>query len=307
MEGGKRAADRRITIIWAASLVATALITLLASSYFHRTLSLDANSLSFKKQALLADMRISLARSVEKEKSAVIASNDEQSRNFAEQSKSSSAQVDRDLKNLDRLIAQRGSDKERDLLKKFETSWNNVRQIDAGLLESAMQNTNIKAIDLANTIGAELLRKIDENLAKLTARATPPARKSQAEKLAAGVSIATRNIAIFQSRHINAAADADKKVIEGSIQAEGIKTGAALKSLERLTGDKSRAYMKEASADFGEFMRVNDEIVRLSHLNTNRNAVELSLGKKRLAETECDRTLKSMQSLVSGDSTGAGQ
>ncbi|HWR01807.1 MAG TPA: MCP four helix bundle domain-containing protein [Chlorobaculum sp.] len=305
MEGGKRAAGRRITIIWTASLVATALITLLASSYYHRTLRLDANSLSLEKQALLADMRINLARSVEKEKSAVIAADDEQSRNFAEQSKSSSAQVDRDLKNLDRLIAQGGSEKERDLLKKFEASWSNVQQIDAGLLESAMQNTNVKAVDLSSTIGAELLRKIDENLAKLAARSTPPSRKPLVEKLAAGVGIATRNIAILQSRHINASAEADKKGIEASIQAENLKTGSTLKSLERMVGDKkSRTYVKEASADFGEFMRVNDEIVRLSHLNTNRNTVDLSLGKKRVAETECDRTLKSLQSLASGDSSG---
>ncbi|NTW51709.1 MAG: hypothetical protein HGB22_03895 [Chlorobiaceae bacterium] len=301
MEEGKRAAGRRIGIIWAASLVATALIAFFASSYFHRTFRLDANSLFVQKQALVADMRINLVRSVEKEKSAVIASSDEQSRNFAEQSASSSAQVDRDLKKLARLIEQGGSEKERDLLHKFEISWNNVRQIDTALLESATQNTNIKAVELSSTIGAELLRKIDENLAKLTAKTAQPAKKAQIEKIAAGVALADRNIAIYQLRHINAPGEAEKKGIEGSIQAEGAKVGAALKALERIPGEKSRTYAKEAVTDFVEFMKVNDEILRLSHLNTNRNTIELSLGKKRLAEAECDRTLKSLQSLSSGD------
>jgi hypothetical protein len=300
MEGGKKGAGRKIGVIWAASLVATALITLFASSCYIRSWHRDANSLSLQKQALLADMRINLVRSVEKEKSSVMAPNDEQSRNYAEQSKSSSAQVDRDLKNLQRIIAQGGSDKEHDMVKKFETSWNNVHQIDAVLLESAVQNTNIKAVELSNTIGADLLRKIDDNLVKLTAKVTPPARRSQMEKLSSEVIIAVRNIAIAQSRHINAAADTDKKGIEASMPPEGLKADTALKTLDRMTGGKSRPYIKEAIADFGEFMRVNEEIVRLSHLNTNRSAVELSLGKKRLAEAECDRTLKSLQTLEAG-------
>jgi hypothetical protein len=121
------------------------------------------------------------------------------------------------------------------------------------------------------------------------------------EKIATEVSIAVRNIALYQPRHINTAADADKKGIEASMQAEGLKAGASLKTLDNMTGSKSRAYIREAIADFGEFMRVNEEIVRLSHLNTNRGAVELSLGKKRLAEAECDRMLKSMQSLAAGE------
>ena len=301
MEDGKRAPGTKMVLIWAASLVAAVLITLFASSYFIRSWHRDANSLSIQKQALIADMRINLVRSVEKEKSAVLASDDEQSRNFVEQSRSASVQVDRDLKSLNRIMAQGGSARESDLLKKFEATWNNVRQIDGVLLESAMQNTNVKAFELSNTIGAELLRKIDDNLVKLTAKVTPPARRSQMEKIATEVGIAVRNIALCQPRHINTAADDDKKGIEVYMQAEGLKAGASLKTLDTMTGNKSRAYVKEAIADFSEYMRVNEEIVRLSHLNTNRSAVELSLGKKRLAEAECDRTLKSLQAYKSSE------
>jgi hypothetical protein len=121
------------------------------------------------------------------------------------------------------------------------------------------------------------------------------------EKIASEVSISIRNIAISQSRHVNAAAEADKKSIETSIQSEQLKAGAALKTLDAMTGQKSRPYIREANADFGEFMRVNDEIVRLSHLNTNKAAKELSLGKKRLAEADCDRMLKSLQALAAGE------
>ncbi|NTU57795.1 MAG: hypothetical protein HGB00_02585 [Chlorobiaceae bacterium] len=297
MEAGNTGTGRRMKVIWAGSLVATALISLLATAYFQRSWSGDATSLSAKKKELLAEMRLNLARSVENEKSAVMALSDEQSRSFAEESRSSSADVDGNLKRLERLIAQGGSDKERELVKKFSESWNEAHAIDAGLLESAMQNTNIKAAELSNTISAELLRKIDENLAKMSAKTTQPARRPQMEKMSAEVAIALRNISIFQNRHINAASDTDKQAIDLSMQAEILRAGATLKNLERLGGEKSRAYVKEAVADFGEFIKVNEEIGRLSHLNTNRTTLELSLGKKRLAEAECDRALKSLQAI----------
>jgi len=67
-----------------------------------------------------------------------------------------------------------------------------------------------------------------------------------------------------------------------------------------MTGRKSRVYIREAITDFSELMRVNEEIVRLSTLNTNRNTAAISLGKKRMAEAECDRTLEALQKLATG-------
>jgi hypothetical protein len=299
MKEDENKAGKSIGLMWAASLVATALITLFTTLYFQNA-SLMNDAGSFKKLTLLADMRVNLLRSVEKEKSAVMAMNDEDSAGFAEQSKAASRAVARDLKKLEAISSESVSDKEKELVGKFRKSWEEVQHIDTGLLESVMQNTNVKAVSLSNTIGTELMHKIDDNLAKLTVKVTPPARRMQMDNIAKDARLAMRNIAIFQTRHIDAAAESDKKKLEASIRTEQEKVNAALKTLDKMTGRKSRVYIREALTDYGEFMRVNDEIVRLSKLNTNRNTAALSLGKKRMAETECDRALEALQKEVAG-------
>lgn len=298
MKADEKEAGKSIGLAWAASLVATALITLLASFWFQSAAIMGGGAAGSQKLALLADMRMNLARSAEKEKSAVLSANDGDAAGFAEQSKAAASKVGRDLKKLEAVSEQSGSEKEKELVAKFGASWRELQQIDAGLLESAMQNTNVKALDLSSTIGAELQQKIDGNLAKLTAKVKPEWRKAQMEKIATDAKLAIRNIALLQSRHIDAAPEADKKALETSILAEQGKVSAALKSLEKMTGKKSRVYIREATTDFGEFMRVNAEITRLSTLNTNKRAAALSLGKKRKAEAECDRTLEALQKLA---------
>ncbi|MBN1928542.1 MAG: MCP four helix bundle domain-containing protein [Chlorobiaceae bacterium] len=298
MNRDEREAGKSIGLAWAASLVATALITLLASFWLHSASFMSAGNASMEKQALLADMRVNLMRSVEKEKSAVLATTDEDSRTYAEQSKTSAKEVDRDLKTLEAMVADSGSEKEKELVAKLSESWKTVTSIDAGLLEAATENTNTKALDLSATMGDELVRKIDGNLEKLTERVKPEWRKAQMDKIAESAKLAIRNLVILQTRHVNAADEAAKKSIEASMQAEQKSIDTALATLDKMTGKKSRPYIREAKTEFSEFMRLNAEIVRLSTLDTNHKSTNISLGEKRKAEAECDRTLEALQKLA---------
>jgi hypothetical protein len=298
MKADEKEAGKSIGLAWAASIVATMLVTLLASYWFQSAAIMGGGAAGSQKLALLAEMRVSLARSAEKEKSAVMSTSDEESASFAEQSKAAASEIGSNLKKLEKLVANSGSEKEKKLVANFGKSWAELQQIDGRLLESAMQNTNVKALELSGTIGSELQQKIDGNLAKLTAKVKPEWKKAQMDKIAGETRLAIRNIAILQMRHVNATADGDKKRLEASMQAEQAKVGAALKSLDKMTGKKSRVFIREATTDFGEFMRVNSEIVRLSTLNTNRSTATLSLGDKRKTEAECDRTLEALQKLT---------
>ncbi|NTW53489.1 MAG: hypothetical protein HGB15_01725 [Chlorobaculum sp.] len=298
MSENKAASGKKTGLLWAASLLATALVTLFATIWFQNASIMNGGLTGSQKQALLADMRLNLAQSAEKEKSAVLSASDEESADFAEQSKASARAVNRNLKKLEATVTKSGSDKEKELVGKFGKSWAELQEIDGELLEAAMQHTNAKALGLSNSIGAELQQKIDDNLFKLTARLKPDARKMQMDKIASDARIAVRTIAILQMRHIDDDADADKKKLEASMQAEQAKVSTALKTLDKMTGKKSRVYIREASTDFGEFMRVNAEIVRLSTLNTNNSTAALSLGKKRMLEAECDRALEALQKLA---------
>lgn len=298
MKSNEKNGNKSKVFAWIASLVATALVTLLATFWFMNASVTSGGSPESQKLALCAEMRLNLARSAEKEKSAVLSESDEESANFAEQSKAAASEIDRDLKKLEKLVASSDSEKEKELVANFGKSWAELQGLNNKLLESAMQNTNVKALDLSGTIGAELMHKIDDNLAKLTGKIKPEARKIQMNKIAGEARLAIRNIALLQSRHTDAAAEGDKKKLEASMQAEQAKVGTALKTLDKMTGKQSRVYIREATTDFGEFMRVNAEIVRLSTLNTNRSTAALSLGDKRKAEAECDRALQALQKLA---------
>lgn len=297
MSGDKATSGKKTGLLWVASLVATSLVTLVATLFFQNASLINLDGSSSKRQALVADMMVNLARSAEKEKCAVMATGDEQSANFAEQSEAAAREVDRDLKKLESIVTRSGSEQEKSLVAKFTKSWKEVQRIDTALLEAAMQNTNVKALGLSNSIGAEMQRKIDDNLAKLSARVNPESKKTQMDKLTAEARLAVRTIALLQTRHIDARTLPDKKGIEVAMKAEQARVNATLKSLDKMTGKKSRGYIREAMTGFSEFMRVNEEIVRLSTLNTNKSTVEISLGKKRMAEAECTRTLESLHKL----------
>lgn len=297
MNRDEKEATKSIGLAWAASLVATALVTLLFSLWLQSS-SFLGGSASVEMQALLADMRVNLVRSVEKEKSAVLATTDEESRTYAEESQAAARVVSRDLKTLEAMAAKSDSGKEKELVTRFSASWTTVSSIDSELLEAATENTNVKALGLSSTIGDDLMRKIDGNLDKLTARVKPEWRKAQMDKIAEDAKLGIRNLVILQNRHINAAAEPAKKSLETSMQSEQKSIETALATLDRMTGKKSRPYIREAKTEFSEFMRVNSEIVRLSTLNTNRTSAALSLGDKRKAEAECDRTLEALQKLA---------
>ncbi|HHE31313.1 MAG TPA: hypothetical protein ENL07_01395 [Chlorobaculum parvum] len=300
MNRDEKEAGKSIGLAWVASLVATALVTLLLSFWFQSGSFMSGGSASMQKQALLAEMRVNLARSVEKEKSAVLATTDEESRTYAEQSNAAAREVNRDLKTLEKMVSEDGSSKEKELVDKLSKSWATVSTIDKKLLEAATENTNTKALNLSSTIGEELVRKIDGNLDKLTARVKPEWRKAQMEKIAEDAKLAIRNLVILQVRHVNVADEQAKKSIEEKMQAEQKSTETALNKLNTMTAKKSKPYIREAKTEFSEFMRLNTEIVRLSTLNTNQASTALSLGNKRKAEAECDRTLQTLQKLSAG-------
>jgi hypothetical protein len=292
-------------IIWVASLVATALCTLFVSSLYWHAWPGSAGSRDVRKQALVADMRINLLRSAEMEKSAVMALTDEDSRDFADQSKNATAAVDRDRQSFEKLLAQGSSKEERDLTSKFDASWKTIHQIDAELLESAVQNTNLKAIELSNTVGADLLQKFDDDLTKLTRQVVPVTRRSEMEKVAGQAKNEVLKIAVLQWRHIQAPGAAEKAPIETAMNDASRKADAAMKSLMVMSSKKNRTYIKDASSQYSEFIRLNQEIVRLSRLNTNRTTIEQSLGKTRLETAECDRALKALHLLEEVSAPGS--
>ncbi len=287
-----------IGIIWTASLVIAMIAGFFAATRFQGVWPGGAFSGPEGKRRLIIEMRLNLARAAEKEKCAVIAQNDDEAAGYADQSRAAAAAVDRDLSALERLIGKDGAPRERELLRQFRDSWKSLQQIDGQLLLLESQNTDMKAIGLANTIGADLLQKFHDDLVKLPAKAAPAVRRIEFEKYAAQAETGMLNLAVLQMRHISAQTPADKNAVEASMRSAGMKIASALRALETLNGRKGNAYLKSAYTEYTEYLHVNAEIVRLSRLNSNNSSIEISLGKKRLADTECDRNLKSLLTAI---------
>ena len=94
---------------------------------------------------LVDSMRTGLASASEAEKSAVLAVTDEESQAFADRARAATAAVDDSRKRLGDLLAGGGPPHERDLLERFATSFDELRRVDAALLDLAVKNTNVKA------------------------------------------------------------------------------------------------------------------------------------------------------------------
>lgn len=277
-------------ILWAASLVLTALTAWFAAS---RLPGADLNS-SESRQVMVREMRINLARAADKGKLACMAEGDEESRNYAEQSRSASESVEKDRRALETLLAREGSERDRAVMQEFSRAWAALRQDDAGLFELAGQNTNLKAAELSATIGGELTAKFRDNIARLAAKSAPGTRRTETEKLGAQAENALLRISLLQLRHIDAPNAAEKAPIEAGMRQEAEQAARLLKSLASAGGRKNAAFVKESADVFTQFMQVNEEIVRLSNINSNRSAIDRSLGKRRLADAECDRLLREL-------------
>lgn len=289
-QGQTERSKAKTRIFWAASLVLTALTAWFAATWLPGAAPNRPDS----RQILVREMRINLARASDREKLACMASSDEVSRNYADQSRSASEAVEHDRRKLAALLGREGDQRNLALAKEFERAWAALRKDDSELLELAGQNTNMKAAELAGTICRELHQKFHENLARLAARSAPATRRAEVEKLGALAENALLRIALLQLHHIDAPTAAEKQPIEAGMKREAQKTEALLKSLASAGGRKNAAIVKETSGVFDQFMQVNEEIVRLSDINTNHSAVERSLGKRRLADAECDRLLREL-------------
>jgi hypothetical protein len=209
-----------------------------------------------------------------------------------------SAAVDRDLRKLEVLVEKSGSESEMKMLGEFNRTWTAVKTIDKTILEYAVQNTNLKATGLSGTIGKELLDKIEQDLGRLGTKVSPPLRKSEITRLSCQAVNAALKIGMLQAPHISESSEEKMSAIEKDMQSEELKARTSLKTLDSMTGKKSRPFIRQAMINFDEFMRVNEEIIRLSRLNSNNKSMELSLGRKRMAAAECDNMLKAMQDKV---------
>ena len=240
------------------------------------------------RQARKAELAGALSRaflqSVEAEKSAVLATTDEESERFAAESRKAAGDVSRLQVELRGLIDGDARQPEKDKLAGFSTTWAKVVDIDAKLLPLAVANTNLKAAHLSTHEAAAKLERLLTILSTLEEKTKDPARLRQL----AAASVAALTIQTLHPPHIASPDDAEMKALEGRIGVLSTKVDDALKA------ESAGKERDQALAEWHEYQALTTEVIALSRQNTNVLSFSMSVHEKRDASVAAEVALSAL-------------
>lgn len=250
----------------------------------------------FHKARLIDDIRHDLLQSVEAEKSAVLATTEEESEALAEQSRASTKEVNRLLGELRTLIAEDAEVPETEKLGAFESTWSELQKVDQRLLELAVANTNLKAARTMMGEGGAVLDRLVGALDQLEKATAQP----EAIRTISRASVATLRIHSALLLHIPAAGDAEMTRMEQQIEALSDAVDDNLAAM-RESGELPADQLAAATEAWDAYQRIGSEVLRLSRENTNVISFDVSVHEKRYATKECLSALAALRAEI--DST----
>ncbi len=275
-------------------IVLPIVITLLALHY-HR-LEGDAERVSRRaaRIELVGHLRAGLSSASEAEKSAVMATTDQESQAFAERTRETMIEVGQRRDELAKLLEADGTQGERDLLSQFSQAFAECERIDLELLDLAGQNTNLKAYDLAFGPAADALAEMDGALSRIleTNAAAPDARGvilPAAEAQSGALRIQT-----LLAPHISEEGDPRMDDLEARMATEDQRVRSRLRSLEAVLGSRNPD-LRMAVSGYDRFTELKGRILDLSRQNTNVRSLVISLNQKRKASQMCQDALVALE------------
>jgi hypothetical protein len=259
-----------------------------------------AAQLAFKAQRadLVGRMQLGLASASEAEKSATRALTDQESQAFADQARTATAGVELERQELQRLLAQGGTQAEKDLFDEFGQLFSEFQRIDDELLKLAVQNTNLKAYALAFGPAAAALNEMSTALSRLeSANADSPEAK-KVSHLALSAQVAALRIETLLPPHIAEASDTRMDELEVQMTQEDEKVQTDLTGLGALVKRSAEGDLNTARSRYADFQTIKHQILRLSRENTNVRSLSISLNQKRKAMFSCQEVLTKLQSTI---------
>jgi hypothetical protein len=247
-------------------------------------------------------MRAALSSASEAEKSAVMATTDQESQTLADQSRATSAVVERERDELVKLLEAGGTRDERELLSQFSQDFAECQRIDNELLGLAVQNTNLKAYALAFGPAADALVGMDGALSMILKDSATSSRPEarQVMLLAAGAQSAAWRIQALLPSHISEESDQIMGELEAKMTNEDQSVRSALKELSALLGFKN-SDLETARSCYSRFSELKTRILVLSHQNTNVRSVILSLNQKRKVVQMCQDALSALEQTIGAE------
>lgn len=222
-----------------------------------------------RKLQIAAELQAEFARSVDSEKAAVLASTDEESERFVNESRAASAKVNALCAEL-RALATPG---EREKLDEFQKAWAQVEAVDAKLLPLAAANTNLKASRLSMHEAAAALDQVLTTLSATEAATKDPVKLRQLS----AASVAALRIQAIHAPHIASPDEAEMAALE-----------ARVAELEKQVDP---FVTTEAWA---QYKALTEKIFELSRQNTNVHSFDISVHEKRDVSRPADEALQAL-------------
>jgi len=272
-----------------------AVLIFLGGRYRDVTVGMDiVPKVMSRKAAALSGIRINLIKSVEAEKSAVMANTDEDSVRFAEESRRAFEDAEKSLLELAELIGAYPSAPEKELLQEFDSSWREFRKIDQQVLEFAVQNTNLKAARLSFGAAATAINEFGQALFEL-AGDSPGGRIC---RLIYDAQTAALKIHVLHAPHIASPDDQEMDGIEAVIRQNDAVVRRSLRDVRLLLPPSKKPSFQRAEAAYDAFMDFTERVLEWSRQNTNVKSFELSLNRKRKITAQCEEILTKLQDAV---------
>jgi hypothetical protein len=253
-------------------------------------------ALKDRKIELVDQMRLALASASEAEKSAVMATTDQDSQTFADQARAATASLQQERDQLGELLGVDGSPGEKELLAQFSKTFADFERIDHNLLNLAVQNTNLKAYRLAFGPAAETLEEADDALAhvvKEKAGSDSPGDKTVI-LLVDDARISALRILALLPPHIAEESDQKMDEMEARMARQDRAIRKDLADLAAIKGLADDNDLATATARYASFTELRRQILKLSRENTNVRSLAISLNEKRKAMFLCQDALSAL-------------
>jgi hypothetical protein len=242
---------------------------------------------------LIRDIQQALLESVAAEKSAVIATTDEESRGFASEAERFELEINRLREELRSLIAVDGRPEEIAKLEAFDSAWNELEAVDKRLLALAVANTNLKATRLSVQDGEAALTRFVDLLIEMQGATSDP---SMIRALALASASALRIQSLLLA-HIPAADDAEMTLLEKRMNDLSAETDRILAEAGKVA-KISPAALAQAIREWTEYRRILSDVLRLSRQNTNVISFDVSVHEKRRVTEGCLAALAELAEAV---------
>lgn len=252
---------------------------------------------AFRRQAeeegLVDAIRETLLSSVEAEKSAVLATSDEESLQMAQESRRLASRIDALVGDLRTRIEADGRASIAERFAAFVARWDELKAVDQRLLALAVANTNLKAMRLSARDG---LAAVDRFLVALDAMERSSTDPDTIRTLGGAAVAALREQSLLLV-HIPSADDAEMTRLEKQMDELSASVDESLARL-RTGGNVPAGALDTASEAWAGQRRIVVEVIRLSRDNTNVRSFDVSVHEKRTVTRECLDALAALRTTL---------